>query len=785
MRTTGIFTLAFFLTLSSFAGSIEKTYYFAHPKIHENGTYQTIHFEHTRLMAKPGEPVMPYHPVSLLLPPGDIAIGIEVIAEDEVVIPGQFEIYPQQHSLPLSKSEDIRFIKNESIYLLNGKYPSSPAAEVSTHYMNGYAFALTAFTPLTYHPSTKTISYFSRVTIRISTKQDDKSIRAMTFLSSAENTLKRVLEFAQNPEMINLYPKKTSSSTAYQYLVISPQQFVSQYDSLLDYYAETGISSQVKTTEWISSNYPGHDLQQKIRNCIKQEVTLNDIEFVLLGGDVEHIPYRGFYCYAVSDPNQEDINIPADLYYSALDGEWNDTNLIGGHIEWWGEPGEDDLLPDVAVSRFPISTAEELQHMVHKSLYYQKYPVLGEFTKPYMAGEFLYSPPPTYGSDYMELLIDDHNDNGYFTHGIPSAGNIITRIYDTPSYSWNKNELIAGINSGKSFIHHLGHSNWDYMMRLSVSDITNQAFSSVNGVNHNFTLIYTQGCIAGAFDYPDCIAEKAVTINNFCVAGVFNSRFGWFNQGTTDGPSQHLQREFVSALYNDTLENQVKELGAAHMISKIKTAPWVGIPGEFEPGAQRWVHYDCNALGDPALKIWTTAPALSVLPANQDVPSSSGSTTFTVTSNASWNALSEADWCTVTSTGNGNGSIIASFEANPEEQFRTARITISAIGATPVMVTVTQAPLVSVEELMAGHVRFFPNPVKEELNISFHLLNPGDVYIRLNNITGQLVRETFLPLQSAGNHLVSMNVKDLVPGFYSCSFELEKGRETKKILIIK
>ncbi|MCX6227526.1 MAG: T9SS type A sorting domain-containing protein [Bacteroidia bacterium] len=26
---------------------------------------------------------------------------------------------------------------------------------------------------------------------------------------------------------------------------------------------------------------------------------------------------------------------------------------------------------------------------------------------------------------------------------------------------------------------------------------------------------------------------------------------------------------------------------------------------EFEPGAQRWVHYDCNVLGDPALKVWT------------------------------------------------------------------------------------------------------------------------------------------------------------------------------------
>jgi hypothetical protein len=146
------------------------------------------------------------------------------------------------------------------------------------------------------------------------------------------------------------------------------------------------------------------------------------------------------------------------------------------------------------------------------------------------------------------------------------------------------------------------------MMRFDISEINNQNFSQINGTTHNYTLIYTQGCLDGAFDYPDCIAEKCVTIANFAVAGIFNSRYGWFNQGTTDGPSQHLQREFVSVLYNDTVENQIKEIGAAHMMSKIMTAPFVGIAGEFEPGAQRWVHYDCNVLGDVALKVWTDNP---------------------------------------------------------------------------------------------------------------------------------------------------------------------------------
>jgi hypothetical protein len=608
MKKNLLFLLLFLLGSVLLAGNVEKTFYFGKYQINNVGIYQTVTFNNTKLSAFPGEPVMPYQAISLMLPPGEIAISLEIYGENEIMIPGTYDIFPQQYSLPISKSSDGDFIKNEAIYHLNGKYPVSRAGSLSTQYLNGYAFALSTFTPMTYNPAARTISYYSKVTIRISTKTDPGSLKAMERLTNSENALKRVRIFAQNPEMIDQYPVKNISRSDYKYLIITPEQFANGFDSLLDFYAENGIPGQVATTQYIYSNITGHDQQQKIRNYIKQEVEANNVEYVLLGGDVEHIPYRGLYCIAYSSSVYEDYNIPADLYYSALDGEWNDSTLAGGSVSKWGEPGEDDLLPDVSVARCPFSNATELEHMVHKTLYYQKYPVTGELNQPYLVGEYLYPTPPTYGGDYMELLVDDHNDNSYFTHGIPSADNIITRLYDTPLYEWTSSELTQGINQGHSFIHHLGHANETYMMKLDISEITNQKFSQVNGVIHNYTLLYTQGCLDGSFDYLDCIAEKAVTITNFLVAGVFNSRYGWFNQGTTDGPSEHLQREFVSALYNDTIENQIKEIGSAHMMSKIMTAPFVGLPGEFEPGAQRWVHYDCNVLGDPALVIWTDNP---------------------------------------------------------------------------------------------------------------------------------------------------------------------------------
>ncbi len=92
----------------------------------------------------------------------------------------------------------------------------------------------------------------------------------------------------------------------------------------------------------------------------------------------------------------------------------------------------------------------------------------------------------------------------------------------------------------------------------------------------------------------------------------------------------------------------------------------------------------------------------AVTPANQDVPYTSGTTSFSVTANAttSWTAVSNAGWCTVTSGGTGNGTITANFAENPTVTARVATITATPSGGLlPQTVTVTQAgapPLLSV-----------------------------------------------------------------------------------------
>jgi hypothetical protein len=96
-----------------------------------------------------------------------------------------------------------------------------------------------------------------------------------------------------------------------------------------------------------------------------------------------------------------------------------------------------------------------------------------------------------------------------------------------------------------------------------------------------------------------------------------------------------------------------------------------------------------------------TDPSLIVSPSNQDVSSTAGTTSFTVTTTASsWNAVSDAPWCAVTSSGSGNGTITADYTENISASVRIATITVSASGLPSQTATVTQAgaaPTLSVD----------------------------------------------------------------------------------------
>ena len=595
MKKLNLILLALMVTLFASAQTIEKTYYFSQPSISQIQGYEQVQFTDCMQNAIAGQPSLPWQSVSLMLPQGTEAASIEVELSDFQTMEGSHNLYPYQSALTYSNPVRKQFEKDEALYASKSVYPAQAYGKLSTHYMNGIGFAFSAFTPVQYVPGTGEVRYATKAIVRITTtaSKADQSRKLWLNGGNAE----RAKRLAQNPEMLQTYNDRGRTVGGYDILIVTKQQYVASFDDYVSFYLARGLRTRVVDLETILSTMSGQDNPEKLRNYIIQEYEENGIMMVNLGGDVPDIPYRGLYCYVTSGGgDKEDNDIPADLYYAALDGNWNNDG-----DNRWGEIGEDDLLPEIGIGRMCFSNQSELENMLHKAMTYQAEPVLGEFRDVIMAGEHLYDNPVSNGSQYLELLIGTHDDNGYTTTGIPEDYNF-TRLYEEEG-NWSGSLLRNAINQGTQYVHHDGHANTNYVAGWTNGDITNNNFSAVNGVDHNYTFFHTSGCICGDFS-SDCILERMTKIANFAVATFGNSRYGWFNEGQTEGPAIHLARETEDAYYND----RIPYGGIALRESKIETAPWVNAPGQWEEGALRWNFYDLNLMGDVAVSPWHDEP---------------------------------------------------------------------------------------------------------------------------------------------------------------------------------
>ncbi|MCK4813206.1 MAG: hypothetical protein KAT14_04635, partial [Candidatus Marinimicrobia bacterium] len=350
----------------------------------------------------------------------------------------------------------------------------------------------------------------------------------------------------------------------------------------------------------------GRDIQERIRNTILDIYLQEGLDYILLGGNSSIVPHRGLSCIVNSGGDLvASDDIPADLYYAALDGDWDtDGDNIFGEYSDSIDYDEADLLPELAIGRMPADSIEQINNLIAKSMLYQAQPVVEDINKHVFFGEFLYDDPESWASDYLELLIGEHDDNGYTTQGVSQSINIF-KWYDQDSADyWNQDIVKQELSAGRSFVHHNGHANYTSLMKFSTDQIEDSDFAAVNGIDHVNPIIYTHGCNCGGFDYPGNIGSRLVNSPVLAVGGVFNSRYGWFNEGSTEGPSIHLHREFVSAVYG----LHFYQFGWAHTISKIATAPWVIADGQHEQNALRWTFYTTNILGDPVMRIFSETP---------------------------------------------------------------------------------------------------------------------------------------------------------------------------------
>ena len=174
-------------------------------------------------------------------------------------------------------------------------------------------------------------------------------------------------------------------------------------------------------------------------------------------------------------------------------------------------------------------------------------------------------------------------------------------------------------------------------------------------------------------------------------------------------------------------------------------------------------------------------PTLAVSPGNQNVPASSGSTSFSVTSNTTWTASSSAAWCTVDPSGTGNGTLNANYEANTTNLSRTANITVTVTGLAPQVVTVTQAAsTVGVKENSLSNLQVYPNPTKGEFKVKSGNLKDQPIEISVLDISGKLI----LSRICADSEEYSFDISGQPKGLYFIRISSEKASQVVRLAFI-
>ena len=621
-----------------------------------------------------GKPVLPVKGKQVLIPYNKVIDSIEVITGEKTVLSGAYNVEPATEPIPLDQDFDnysYNVTINETVYNSDKPYPGKFYDVVSVQMFRGYKILILRLYPVQYIPKSGEVYYYKNLAVKVNTKPISSQLGATSTDDIYQSNFRGLQEdmgmiqtMVVNPEDANSYSNPLSlsamsgDSSIYKYVIITNEKLKDAdgeytFQDLLDAKSQMGLDGKIVTVEEISKVYDGSDVQEKIRNFIRFAYNNWGTEYVLLGGDDDIIPARKLFVRTDNSERAYKALIESDIYYACLDGNFN-----GDGDQFFGEPndgpdgGDVDLMAEVYVGRASVDTAKEVSNFVKKTIRYMEsdWNTDGYLHNALWLGEYLF--PNTWGKDYKEEMIDGSDNHGYTTVGVPSDRFNIDRLYDKDRQGegknfWNKSEIIDKLNDDVHLINHLGHANNFLALKMTVKDIISRL------TNDKYFILYSQGCLAGAFSPPghDCFAEyMTVNSSHGAVAAIMNAHYGWGVRGDTDGPSQRFDREFWDALFSGS-ELKVT-LGKANQDSKEDNLYRI------DEQCMRWCYYEINLFGDPALRVKGVPSGLSFSQKSFDFgkmyPGETNSKQFEIWSNddcfsfsIAYHLTTDCDWLAV------------------------------------------------------------------------------------------------------------------------------------------
>jgi hypothetical protein len=538
-----------------------------------------------------------------VIPAGAVPVGVEITAQEWVTLPGTYNVGPAQADLPLpmpGKTFTPRmYSPDQAIYGSSDAYPKTVAQLTGSGTMSGYRIAHVELHPVRYIPTTHQLQIAKRLSYRLEYANGASSVVATTEQKAAFGDMVRSL--VKNPEDVNRYAPRVHPATSftlpaghYEYVVVTEAPMDSVFQRLADWKTLKGVPGKVVLVSWINTNYTGYDLQEKIRNFIKDAYATWGTMYVLLGGQGDYAT-SGQNIVPTRMADYESDPEPCDLYYAGLDGTWDFNN---NHT--YGEVADStDMYSDVYVGRAPTYNVATAQNFVYKVLKYEQNPPTGFIQK-------LILPTGILWSSYEERPIQESIAR------MTKSGWSDQKLYERTG-ALSHQAVMDSMNAGVGVGHWDGHGNQSgiYMGGGSVPFFTSDdADALTNGDKTGIHL--SIACDCAAWDWVaggDCLAEHMVmSVGGGSIATMMNTRYGYGaigpGGGYVPGPSERLDTTWFSGVIDRNLFHTGQALG----YSKACWAPYADSLYQYDQ--QRYCIYDLVLIGDPETPVWTANPTL-------------------------------------------------------------------------------------------------------------------------------------------------------------------------------
>lgn len=601
-----------------------------------NGTpFTIVQYEGLQNEGNVGGPSLPVKYLTFSLPYNSYNITVTSTVNHSSTISLSSKIYPEQEPRSTNNLSDVMFTEpNDSLY----NSANIISSIVKEGYLDGDNHMVTiAVYPITYcdESSQLRINTTIDIVISYSLASNLSNLPVRPILKRTETSRYSGFALAQqivmNPHQIQsntapllLTPMSSDTTSGYEYCVITNREFAPAFNRLISYKRQKGFNAGIVCIEDILANplFQDGDVVSginddagKLRAYLMYAYQNCNTRYVLMGGKEQQAPYRRAYTsYNRLNPDQDNLNVPTDMYFCDLNGNWDVD-----HDGKYGEPKDDnvDFFCELGVGRLLCDSINEIENYIDKLIVYELNPGKGDFS--YLQNAFVsysYSMNNDPIFNYRLYDPDSVQIESVITSVFPEYHKITQNSY-TPTGA----DVIDKINEIHPFyisLHGHGHPGGVQVAdtKSSYTELTNifaygvdaideedtyHASELNNGLNNlsdtNYPgIMYCMACTTMPYDvYADDAKISALSANFGAsytlgekyggVAFLGNTRVGYFVSSAT------LEKLFLTELLKgNTIISQAENLSKLEMTKS---------------------HHVClshNLLGDPALDVWTDIP---------------------------------------------------------------------------------------------------------------------------------------------------------------------------------